>query len=87
MGQPFIYVVDGNYCNRGELYPGAHGTTAWTSRSRRAIETLKHVYHLWRRPVHLQAKIDDDMLLFSYAGDQHKAARRSTMICPSRRIS
>ena len=20
MGQPFIYVVDGNYCNRGELY-------------------------------------------------------------------
>jgi len=20
MGQPFMYVVDGNYCNRGELY-------------------------------------------------------------------
>ena len=37
-----------------------------------ALETLKNVYKIWQRPVHLQAKIDDDMILFSYAGDQPK---------------
>ncbi len=37
-----------------------------------AVETLKNVHKVWRRPVHLQAKIEDDMLLFSYDGHQPK---------------
>jgi stage V sporulation protein R len=64
MGQPFIYVVDGNYCNRGELYM-AHQHNGLDIEIKYAVETLKNVYKIWQRPVHLQAKIDDDMILFS----------------------
>src|SRR5437764_923798 len=71
MGQPFIYVVDGNYCNRGELYL-AHKHNGLDIEIKFAVETLKNVYKIWQRPVHLQARIDDDMILFSYAGDQPK---------------
>jgi stage V sporulation protein R len=71
MGRPFIYVVDGNYCNRGELYM-AHRHNGLDIEIKYALETLKNVFRIWQRPVHLQAKIDDDMILFSYAGDQPK---------------
>lgn len=69
MGQPFIYVVDGNYCNRGELYL-AHQHNGLDMEIKTAVETLKNVYRIWQRPVHLQARIDDEMILFSYGGDQ-----------------
>jgi stage V sporulation protein R len=71
LGRPFMYVVDGNYCNRGELYL-AHQHNGMDIEIKYAIETLKNVYQIWRRPVHLQARIDDDMILFSFAGDQAK---------------
>jgi stage V sporulation protein R len=71
MGQPFIYVVDGNYNNRGELYL-AHKHNGLDIDIKYAIETLKNVHKIWQRPVHLQAKIDDDMILFSFGGDQPK---------------
>jgi stage V sporulation protein R len=71
MGQPFIYVCDGNYGNRGELYM-AHKHNGLDIEIKTAVETLKNVYKVWQRPVHLQAKIDDDMILFTFAGDQPK---------------
>jgi stage V sporulation protein R len=71
LGRPFIYVLDGNYCNRGELYL-AHQHNGMDLEIKFATETLKSVYKIWQRPVHLQARIDDDMILFSYAGDQPK---------------
>ncbi len=69
MGQPFIYVVDGNYANRGELFL-AHRHNGLDLEIKYAMETLKNVFKIWQRPVHLQARIDDDMLLFSYDGRQ-----------------
>jgi stage V sporulation protein R len=71
MGQPFIYVADGNYCNRHELYL-AHQHSGMDIEIKYAIETLKNLYRIWQRPVHLQARIDDDMILFSYDGHQPK---------------
>ncbi|HET6252102.1 MAG TPA: SpoVR family protein [Tepidisphaeraceae bacterium] len=71
MGQPFIYVVDGNYANRGELYL-AHKHNGLDIEIKFAVETLKNLYRIWQRPVHLQARIDDDMILFSFSGDQPK---------------
>lgn len=67
-GQPYIYVVDGNYNNRGELYL-AHKHLGVDIEIRFAGECLKNLAKLWRRPVHLQAAIDDDMMLFSCDGD------------------
>jgi stage V sporulation protein R len=71
LGRPFIYVVDGNYCNRGELYL-AHRHNGMDLEIKFAVETLKNLHRIWQRPVHLQARIDDDMVLFSFAGDQPK---------------
>jgi stage V sporulation protein R len=71
LGRPFIYVVDGNYCNRGELYL-VHKHNGLDLEIKFAVETLKNVYKIWQRPVHLQARIDDDMILFSYDGHQPK---------------
>jgi stage V sporulation protein R len=71
MGQPFIYVLDGNYGNRGELYL-AQKHNGLDIEIKTAVETLKNVYRIWQRPVHLQARIDDDMMLFTYDGHQPK---------------
>ena len=69
MGQPYIYVVDANYKNAGELYL-AHKHNGLDIEIKYAVETLKGVQKIWNRPVHLQARIDDDMMLFSFDGKQ-----------------
>ncbi len=67
--QPYLYVLDGNYNNRGELYLG-HRYTGADLEIKYAVETLKELHRVWRRPVHLHAIIDDDPILFSYDGKQ-----------------
>ncbi|RIK68010.1 MAG: SpoVR family protein [Planctomycetota bacterium] len=67
--QPYLYVLDGNYSNRGELYLG-HKHHGVDLDIKYAVETLKNVQRIWRRPVHLQALINDEMVLFSYDGEQ-----------------
>ncbi len=64
MGQPFIYVVDGNYLNRGELYL-AHEFHGIEVDAAKAAEVLRGVCMLWKRPVHLQCRVNDDMVLLS----------------------
>ncbi|HEX8916663.1 MAG TPA: SpoVR family protein, partial [Humisphaera sp.] len=59
MGQPFVYVLDGNYANRGELYL-AHQHNGPDIDIKYAMESLKSLHKIWHRPVHLQAKIDDE---------------------------
>jgi len=71
VGQPFIYVADGNYANRGELFL-AHQHNGLDIEIKFALETLKNIYKLWQRPVHLQARIEDEMTLMSFTGDQPK---------------
>ncbi len=71
MGRPFIYVVDGNYANRGELYL-AHSHSGLDIEIKYAVETLKNLVRIWGRPCHLQARIDDEMVLFSHDGEAAK---------------
>lgn len=68
-GEPFIYVVDGNYRNRGELYLG-HRHSGVDVQVSFAVPTLKNLQKIWGRPVHLQARIDDEMRLFSFNGEE-----------------
>jgi len=63
-GQPYIYVVDANYRNRGELYL-AQQWIGMDLEVAPAMETLRSLRNLWSRPVRLQARIDDDMWLFT----------------------
>jgi stage V sporulation protein R len=63
-GEPFIYVVDANYLNRGELYL-AHQWTGLEVEIARAMPVLENLQLIWGRPVHLQARLNDDMWLFT----------------------
>jgi len=67
--QPYIYVMDGNYRNRGELYL-THRHTGADIEIKYAVETLKRLQKVWKRPVHLSARIDDEPILFSFDGEQ-----------------
>ncbi len=67
--QPYVYVVDGNYRNRGELYL-AHRHSGADIEIKYAVETLKQLHRVWKRPVHLSARIDDEPILFTYDGEQ-----------------
>lgn len=64
MGQPFMYVVDANYANRGELYL-AHKFMGLEIEAAKAVETLRALRRVWGRPVHLQARVNEEMVLVS----------------------
>jgi stage V sporulation protein R len=76
MGQPFIYVVDANYLNRGELFM-AHKFAGLEVEAGKAAEVLTNLRVLWGRPVHLQARINDEMMLLTMdkPGDKVKRER------------
>jgi stage V sporulation protein R len=78
MGQPFIYAVDANYLNRGELYL-AHKFAGLEIDAARAVEVLRGLAKIWGRPVHLQARINEEMRLLSMAGpDAEPASEKIT---------
>ncbi|MBL8999763.1 MAG: SpoVR family protein [Phycisphaerae bacterium] len=63
-GQPFIYAVDGNYLNRGELML-AHKFSGLEVEAARATEVLRSLRLLWGRPVHLLCRVNEDMHILS----------------------
>ena len=67
--QPYIYVMDGNYRNRGELYL-SHRHSGADIDIKYAVATLKELHRLWKRPVHLNARIDDEAILFTFDGEK-----------------
>ncbi len=64
MGQPFLFVVDANYLNRGELYL-AHQFNGLEVDAAKAAEVLPRLRSLWGRTVHLHMRLGDDHVLFS----------------------
>lgn len=68
-GIPLIYVEDGDYNRHGELllkhaYDGKPLDVDYTSR------TLKYIYFLWKRPVHIATVIEDAETILSYDGEE-----------------
>jgi stage V sporulation protein R len=57
-GQPFIYVVDANYLNRGELLL-AHRHEGVDLKMGYARDTLRNLARIWRRPVSILTIVDD----------------------------
>jgi stage V sporulation protein R len=68
-GQPVISVVDGNHKNRGELYL-VHQWGGVDLKFDDSLETLKRVYSLWRRPVHLETREGGKPRLMSFDGKE-----------------
>ncbi|MCC6426786.1 MAG: SpoVR family protein [Phycisphaerales bacterium] len=73
-GQPFIYVVDGNYLNRGELYM-AHKFGGLEVDAGKAVEVLRALRIIWGRPVHLQCRINDEMAVITQVSPDEKPKR------------
>ncbi len=69
-GQPFIYVQDGNYLNRGELYL-LHQHEGIDLQSNEAKDTLENIFKIWNRPVHIETFLDEAQMLFSFNGTEH----------------
>jgi stage V sporulation protein R len=66
-GQPFIYVEDGNYNNRGELYL-RHRYEGVDLKADYARDTMRNIYTIWTRPVYLETVVDEKRRLLSFDG-------------------
>jgi stage V sporulation protein R len=69
-GQPFIYIADGNYRNRGELYL-RHRHEGIDLKIGYARDTLRNLYEIWQRPVNLETVVDGVGRLFTFDGREH----------------
>ena len=69
-GKPWIYVVDGNYRNRGELLL-RHEYNGVELKVDEARDTLANVQYIWARPVHLETVLDGQPTLLSFDGTDH----------------
>jgi stage V sporulation protein R len=68
-GIPIIMVEDADYNRHGELllkhaYDGKQLDVDYASR------TLKHLYSLWKRPVHISTIVEDSETLLTYDGEE-----------------
>ncbi|SFI00224.1 SpoVR family protein [Planctomicrobium piriforme] len=73
-GRPFIYVKDGNYSNRGELYL-QHDFQGVELKQDYANDTLQNLQMIWGRPVHIATVIDDKPTVISYDGHKHESRK------------
>jgi stage V sporulation protein R len=71
MGHPYISVVDANYENRGELYL-KHRFDGAELRQDYAKDTLKNLFRIWTRPVHVQTVVDEKITVLTFDGENHR---------------
>jgi stage V sporulation protein R len=74
VGRPIISVRDGNYKNRGELFL-EHRFNGAELKLNFATDTLAAVFHLWKRPVHIQTVLENHVTTLSYDGKEHKTTK------------
>lgn len=74
-GQPFIYVKDANFRNRGELLLH-HRFEGTELRVDYAREVLQSLHRIWKRPVNIETKRDEKGLLLSFDGSDHSEKAR-----------
>ncbi len=70
-GQPFIYLEDANYKNRGELYL-VHRYDGVALKLEAARDTMANLCKIWQRPVHLQTVVEKRKKLLTYTGSKHE---------------
>ena len=70
-GQPVITIVDGNHSNRGELKL-RHRHDGIDLDLQYARETLQNLHKIWKRPVLIETRINNNIKIYSYNGKEHK---------------
>jgi stage V sporulation protein R len=69
-GNPYIYVEDANYDNRGELYL-AHRHEGMDLKVDYAREVMKSLARVWKRPVNLATQLDNKASVLRFDGSEH----------------
>jgi stage V sporulation protein R len=69
-GQPFIYVEDGNFENRGELLL-RHHHEGIDLKMDHARDTLAGLHRVWKRPVNLLSRLEGKGKLLRFDGRDH----------------
>ncbi len=69
-GNPFVFVEDANYDNRGELLL-VHDHRGVDLRADYAKEALAALVRVWRRPVCVSTLVDGKKTLLRYDGKEH----------------
>ncbi|MGL4419274.1 MAG: SpoVR family protein, partial [Gemmataceae bacterium] len=69
-GKPWIFVLQGNFRNRGELLL-RHEYQGVELKLTESRDTLQNIQYLWGRPVHLETVIDEKPTLLSFDGTEH----------------
>ena len=69
-GNPFIYVEDANYDNRGELYL-SHDHQGTDLQIDYAKEVLRSLQRVWKRPVNIATVVDGKPAVLRYDGTEH----------------
>jgi stage V sporulation protein R len=70
-GQPIIEVIEANFRNRGEIVLG-HRHDGQDLDLAQAKETLRHLFRLWNRPVHIETLVESRRRRLSYDGETHE---------------
>lgn len=73
-GQPVIAVIDANYRNRGELVL-KHYHDGIDLRRDYAEATLKNLFTIWHRPVHVDTVVEGVPKLMTFDGETYKETR------------
>ena len=73
-GRPIIYVRDGNFRNRGELFL-EHRFGGVELKLSYAQDTLSNLHRLWKRPVHIETVMNDEVTTVSFDGKEHKVVK------------
>ena len=66
-GTPVIEVVDSNYQNRGELLL-RHVHRGVDLDYNHACETLRNIFYIWKRPIHIETVVEDGGMIISHDG-------------------
>lgn len=69
-GQPIIFVEDGNYDNKGELFL-SHKHEGIDLKFDYARATLENLFKLWKRPVNLKTIVDEKGKILRFDGKNH----------------
>jgi stage V sporulation protein R len=70
MGYPIIRVEDGNFRNRGEMKL-VHQHAGLDLDLREGRDTLRSLFRIWRRPVHIETQVEGEKKLLSFDGEKH----------------
>lgn len=73
-GQPFIYIEDGNYSNRSEMFL-RHRHEGIDLRVDYARDVLRNLHKIWTRPVHLETVVDEKKRLLTFDGRDYSERR------------